>query len=134
MGKGLKRSPFFYAAANQKGTIMDKESKRAASAAYKERRLVGGVYSITNRQTGEKHPFSAQDLRGAENRFRFMAQTDGCTVLSLQKEWSAYGPEAFFFEVLERIEQGETQSAKEFRDDVKALEELWKEKLAEDRE
>ena len=28
------------------------------------------------------------------------------------------------------MEQGETQGAREFREDVKALEELWKEKLA----
>ena len=36
----------------------------------------------------------------------------------------------FSFEVLESMEQGETQGAREFREDVKALEELWKEKLA----
>ena len=53
-----------------------------------------------------------------------------CTVLSIQKEWASYGPDAFFFEVLESMEQGETQGAREFREDVKALEELWKEKLA----
>ena len=108
---------------------MDKNDRRAICTAYKERKGLGGVYSITNRVTGEKHLFSTPNLQGAENRFEFMVQTNGCTVLSIQKEWASYGPDAFFFEVLESMEQGETQGAREFREDVKALEELWKENL-----
>lgn len=104
---------------------MEKENKRAAIKAYKERRAVGGVYSITNTQTGERHLFSTPDLRGAENRFQLTAQTGSCCVLSLQKEWNAYGAGAFCFEVMESLEQGELQEAREFREDVKALLELW---------
>lgn len=77
---------------------MDKNDRRAICTAYKERKGLGGVYSITNRVTGEKHLFSTPNLQGAENRFEFMVQTNGCTVLSIQKEWASYGPDAFFFE------------------------------------
>ena len=109
---------------------MDKNDRRAICTAYKERKGLGGVYSITNRVTGEKHLFSTPNLQGAENRFEFMVQTDGCTVLSIQKEWASYGPDAFFFEVLELMEQCETLGARAVREDVTSLEELWKEKLA----
>lgn len=104
---------------------MEKENKKAAIKAYKERRAVGGVYSITNTQTGEKHLFSTTDLHGAENRFKLTVQTGSCCVLSMQKEWNAYGAEAFCFEVMESLEQGELQESREFREDVKALLELW---------
>lgn len=56
-----------------------------------------------------------------------MVQANVCTVLPLQEEWNSYGPDAFRFEVLESIEQGEAQSPQDFHEDVKALEELWRE-------
>ena len=107
---------------------MDKNDRRAICTAYKERKGLGGVYSITNRVTGEKHLFSTPNLQGAENRFEFMVQTNGCTVLSIQKEWASYGPDAFFFEVLESMEQGETQGARGWREGEKGGEELGREK------
>ena len=44
---------------------MDKNDRRAICTAYKERKGLGGVYSITNRVTGEKHLFSTPNLQGA---------------------------------------------------------------------
>ena len=107
---------------------MEKERKKQIAAAYKERRNVGGVYSITNTATGERHIFSTADVKGMENRFLFMKSTATCPVLFLRKEWEEYGADAFAFEVLETLEQGETQTPKEFKEDLTALLEIWLEK------
>ena len=107
---------------------MEKERKKQIAAAYKKRRNIGGVYSITNTVTGERHVFSTADVKGMGNRFLFMRNTGACPVLFLRKEWEKYGVDAFAFEVLETLEQGETQAPKEFKEDLEALLELWTEK------
>ncbi len=110
---------------------MEKEKKKAITEAYKARKVLGGVYSITNRETGEKYIFAAQDLEGAENRFRFMQSTDSCTVLAMQKEWRIYGKDAFVFEILETLEKKEEETAKAFKEEVAVLAKLWQEKTEE---
>ncbi len=107
---------------------MEKDKKRALANAYKERKVIGGVYSITNRETGKKYIFGSRDLSGAENRFRFMQTTDTCTVLPMHKEWAHYGRDAFYYEVLETLEKKEEETAKEFKDEIEVLTALWQEK------
>lgn len=107
---------------------MEKEKKKAMTEAYKARKVFGGVYAITNRETGGKTIFSAQDLEGAENRFRFMQSTECCPVLAMQKEWRIYGKDAFIFEVLETLEKKEEETAKDFKEEIAVLAQLWREK------
>jgi hypothetical protein len=45
------------------------------------------------------------------------------------REWQAYGPEAFSFEVLEEVKREEDQTEKEFMEDIQVLLEIWHEKL-----
>lgn len=108
---------------------MDKQTRRDAAAAYKTRRQLGGVYQIKNTVTGRVLPGWAADLRGSENRFRFAQMTDSCVNYALQSDWKQYGGSAFAFEVLETLEQKETQTAAEFTADVQTLYALWQEKL-----
>lgn len=109
--------------------VMDKSEKKARIEKYKQRKQVGGVYSITNRATGKRHVFSACDLQGAKNRFDFMQFTDS-PGLSFADEWKQYGGGAFAFEILEEIEKTD-QTQKEFLADVQALHEIWNEKQGE---
>lgn len=111
---------------------MKSEDKKQARAAYKERIVVGGVYAITNTVTGGRLVEATQSLAASRNRFEF-AQTTGLAVaLTLQKDWDTYGPESFVFEVLEELERGETQTPREFANDLKLLKELWLEKMDEE--
>ncbi len=103
---------------------MEKPNKKALAEAYKQRRQTGGVYSLTNTVTGQKHLYHAQDLKAAQNRFQFFAATGSVSSMEIAAEWKQYGAEAFIFEVLEAIEQGETQTSAEFAADIAALYEL----------
>lgn len=108
---------------------MDKQARRDAAAAYKSRRQLGGVYQIKNTATGRVLPGWAVDLRGSENRFCFAQMTDSCVNYALQDDWKQYGGSAFAFEVLETLEQKETQTAAEFQADVQTLFALWQDRL-----
>ncbi|MCQ5131382.1 GIY-YIG nuclease family protein [Butyricicoccus faecihominis] len=110
---------------------MEKQDRRDAIAAYKARKNEGGVFCIRNTVTGRALLNWAVDLKGSENRFAFAQMTDLCADNALRDDWKQYGCKAFAFEVLESIKQKETQTDKEFRDDVQTLYALWQEKLAD---
>jgi hypothetical protein len=44
------------------------------------------------------------------------------------KDWKTFGKEAFSFEVLEELEKKESQSDREFKEDLATLLEIWNEK------
>ena len=109
---------------------MDKQQRREAAAAYKARRMQGGVFQIRNTGTSRILLRCTTDLRGSQHRFQFAQMTGSCTDYALQAEWGRDG-KAFVFEVLEELTQKETQTEAEFKADIDALFELWKEKLAD---
>ena len=97
--------------------------------AYKERKVIGGIYAIVNSQNGRMLLLSTCDMQGSKNRFEFAKRTGSCINLKLQNDWQEYGNTAFDFTVLEELSKKETQTDKEFEDDVETLQELWTEKL-----
>ena len=109
---------------------MDKQKRKEMTAAYREQRAQGGVVAIVCAATGRRLLMSGADLRGMQNRFRFASATGSCVSPRIQADWSRYGADAFSLEVLETLEQKEDQDAAAFRGDVRALEELWREKYA----
>jgi hypothetical protein len=96
---------------------------------YKQRKLHGGVYRITNTLSGKYLLDHAVDLKAAQNRFNFLVATGSCVPIKLQEDWKEFGGKAFAFEVLEEIEMKQDQGEKEFADDLETLEELWRTKL-----
>ena len=108
---------------------MDKQSKKDMTAAYTGRKKIGGVYVIRNTVTGMLLPGSAPDVEGIKNRFSFSQATESCVQPKLDDDWKLYGAKAFVLEILETIEKKETQTDREFADDIKTLKELWLEKL-----
>lgn len=108
---------------------MKSEDKKALTLAYKERKVIGGVYRIVNSVNSNMLLASTADLQGAQNRFDFAQKTGSCIHLKLQKDWAELGANAFQFEVLEELEKKEDQTPKEFKEDLKTLEEMWQEKL-----
>ncbi len=106
---------------------MDRQELKTA---YKEQKKIGGVYCVKNTVNGKAIIEFAPDLCGAANRFRFAQNTNCCAYIQLQSDWAEYGSEAFEFSVLEELEKDETKTDADFRADLKALKELWIEKLS----
>jgi hypothetical protein len=104
-------------------------NRRAISREYKERKLSGGVYAITNTVNGKYLLGHAADLASARNRFQFAVTTGGTVDPRLRGDWQAMGAAAFTLDVLEELEQKPDQSRAEFLDDLQTLEQLWRAKL-----
>lgn len=107
------------------------QTKKEIQAAYKERKIIGGIYVIRNSDSGRILLDFATDLMGRKNRFDFSQKTDSCVEMKLQKDWITLGKEKFVFEVLAELEKGETQSMVEFKEDLDVLKLMWVEKLAQ---
>lgn len=102
----------------------DKKRKEAIYE-YKEQKTKGGVYKITNTINKKSLIKSEIDLRSSKNRFDFSVSNGSCVNLKLQKDWKEFGGESFKFEILEEIEMKNDISTKEFKEQLKKLEEKY---------
>lgn len=107
---------------------MDKLSKKELKEQYKSRTVIGGVYCIKCNSNGRQWIKSTMDMKGQKNRFDFSVSVNSCLEPSMRLDWSQYGAKSFSFIILEEIKKGETQTEREFADDVEALLEMWVEK------
>lgn len=108
---------------------MDQENKKRIAAEYKERKVIGGICAVKNTANGKLLLLTAPDIPGMRNRFEFSQKMNSCINLKLQKDWTEYGNDSFCFEVLEELKKKEDQTSKEFSEDLKVLEEMWREKF-----
>lgn len=100
---------------------MKPQNKKDLLAAYKQRKQVGGVYAVTNTKTGKSLVLASADLRGIQKRYEFARLTGGCFHPKLQRDAETCGNDAFTFVVLEELEKKETQTDREFQDDLETL-------------
>ena len=107
---------------------MDKSSRKALKEQYHNRKAVGGVYCIKCSGRDDVWFRATKDMRGAKNRFLFFVSTDSCPEICMMDAWKESGAAGFSFEIIEEIEKKETQTDREFSDDVNTLLELWLEK------
>lgn len=84
---------------------MDKEARKAAAAAFRERKSEPGIYALTCRPTGERWVGRAPDLATIRNRLSVALRTASTPHRSLQAAARGHGEAAFDFEVLERIDE-----------------------------
>jgi hypothetical protein len=80
------------------------EERRAAIAAYKERTSAVGVFAVRCAATGQCWVGGSRSLDTHHNRLRF-ALGMGHPNPALRAACEAHGPDAFGFEVLERLEE-----------------------------
>jgi hypothetical protein len=83
---------------------MDRSERRAAIAAYKERKSIAGIYAIHCAASGEAWVGQTLDLDKVWNRIGFTLRGGASPHRALQAAWKAHGAEAFSFEALERLE------------------------------
>jgi len=107
---------------------MEKQSRKALAAQYKNKAAVGGVYCVKCGGDNTVWLRSTADMQGAKNRFDFSQLNDSYPEPCMREAWMTYGSSSFSFEVLEEIKKGETQTDREFTDDISVLLTLWTEK------
>ncbi len=80
---------------------MDRAARKAAAASWKERKPAAGIYAI--RCGAAVWVGRTPDLDKIWNRRRFELERGAATDRAMQSAWAAEGPDAFAFEVLERL-------------------------------
>lgn len=86
---------------------MRPEEKKAAVAAYKERKTAAGVYAVTCLPTGERWVGASRNIDAARTGLWFQLRMGGSPFRELQAAWTAHGAEAMGFEILERLKEDE---------------------------
>jgi hypothetical protein len=86
---------------------MKSEDKKAAIAAYKERKSVAGIYVIRCGTSGQAWVGRSPNLDTIQNRIWFSLRMGSNSNRDLQTAWSAHGGDDFTFEALERLEDEE---------------------------
>ena len=107
---------------------MKPQNKKDLIEAYKQRKQIGGVYAVTNKATGKTLVLASAEIGGIQKRYEFAKATGGCFHPKLQHDAKTYGNDAFSFAVLETIERKDTQTDREFAEDLEVLLALWLEK------
>ena len=82
--------------------------RKAAIAAYKERKTIAGIYVVRCAASGEAWVGQAANLETIQNRTWFTLRQGGHPCRSLQAAWTTHGPDSLTFEECERLEQEET--------------------------
>ena len=83
---------------------MDKQSRREAIRDWKERKVCAGVYTVRCAATGEAWVAGSRNIDAQQNSLWFGLRSGGHANRAMHAAWVAHGPDAFSFEVLERIE------------------------------
>ena len=96
---------------------------------YKQGKIVGGIYRVTNTRNGMYLLDYAANLQAKQNSFNFMVSSGSCLDYRLKKDLAEFGCRCFVFEILEALEKKPEQAQDEFMDDLKMLGQLWSEKL-----
>ena len=82
--------------------------RKAALAAYKERKTIAGIFVIRSKASVEQWVGQAPNLETIQNRIWFSLRQGSHTCRNLQAAWTAHGPENLTFEECERLEDEAT--------------------------
>ncbi|HML45171.1 MAG TPA: hypothetical protein PKE04_00295 [Clostridia bacterium] len=111
--------------------MQDRASRRAASRAYKAQEDIGGIFRIAHQPSGWQTPLLwTPNLEGERNKLQFAKRVDAPVRMELQAIWGKVDRSGFELIELEQLKRKPDQTAEEFREDLKALLDLWKEREA----
>lgn len=83
---------------------MQPKEKKAAIAAYKERKVVGAIYAVHCRATDRRWIGWAPNLATIQNRLWFALRLGTSPHRTLQLAWREHGGESFVLEEVERLD------------------------------
>ena len=81
--------------------------RKAAIAAYKERKTVAGIFVVRCAASSEVWVGQAPNLETIQNRIWFTLRMGSHRNAELQRAWSAHGADNLSLETLQRIEDEE---------------------------
>jgi hypothetical protein len=84
---------------------MTTKDRKAAIAAYKERKTVAGIYAVRCTASGQVWVGAAPNLDTIQNRIWFSLRHPNSTFRDLQAAWNEHGAESFTFQELERLDE-----------------------------
>ncbi|GGC62460.1 GIY-YIG nuclease family protein [Chelatococcus reniformis] len=82
---------------------MKGEARKAAIAAYKERKATAGIFAVRCSATGERWVGRTPDLNTVQNRLWFTLRHGSHRSRTLQAAWHRHGPDGFLVEDIELI-------------------------------
>jgi hypothetical protein len=82
--------------------------RKAAIAAYKERKTIAGIYVVRCAASGEAWVGQAPNLETIQNRTWFTLRQRSHPCRSLQAAWNTYGEAGLTFGECERLEDEES--------------------------
>ena len=106
---------------------MDPADRKAAIAAYKERKTAAGIYAVICSATGQAWVGQSQNLDSQQNREWFQLRFGGHRSASLQAAWREHGESAFRFEALDPLPESVSRLAR--GDELKKRATLWTARL-----
>jgi hypothetical protein len=109
---------------------MDRQARRAAVAAYKEKPAAWGVYAVICSATGEAWVGRSRHVDTHQNRLWFSLRMGGERHAALQKAWTEHGEDAFRYEELDRLRADYPAIGRE--DELKKRQALWTARLQAD--
>lgn len=84
---------------------MKAQDRKAAIAAYKERKVVAGIYGVRCIVSGQRWVGRAANLGTIGNRIWFTLEHGLHRSRTLQDAWRAHGADGFLIEELERLSE-----------------------------
>lgn len=102
--------------------------KKELKREYKLSHRPMGVYEIRNIVNDKVLVGASLNLPGMFNRQKLQLKMGSHPNARLQAEWNEFGGESFAFEILDELTPG-NDPARDYREDLTFLEELWLERL-----
>jgi hypothetical protein len=84
---------------------MEREQRKAAVVAYRERKATAGIYAVVGLGSGQRWVGRAADVDTIRNRLWFTLRHGNCPRPTLQAAWNAQGPAAFALDIVERLDE-----------------------------
>lgn len=106
---------------------MDRQARKAAVAAYKEKKPAYGVFAVICNATGEAWVGASANVDTHRNRLWFGLRLGSSPHKALQGAWGAHGEAEFRFEELDRLR--EDFPALSRADELKKRQALWRARL-----
>lgn len=102
---------------------MDRQQRKTAVAAYKEREPAFGVYAVICNATGEAWVGTSRHVDTRKNGLWFALRLGTSPHASLQAAWKEHGESEFRFEELDRLRPDFSELLR--MDELKSRQALW---------
>jgi len=102
---------------------MDRQARKVAVEAYKQRKPAFGVYAVICSATGEAWVGSSRHVDNHKNGLWFALRLGTSPHAALQTQWAEHGEDTFRFEELDRLRDDFPETGR--ADELKKREALW---------